>query len=511
MKTIIDGKYILRELIGSGGMANVYRAETVSEQKIVAVKILKEECVADKELKRRFEKEAKAMLRLHHENIVRAYDTGEYENAPYIVLEYVEGRTVKTHIEEQGHLTNQEATAICCQILDALEAAHAHGIIHRDIKPDNVILNERGVAKLTDFGIAREASASTMTFNGKNVIGSVHYISPEQAQGDPSTEASDIYSTGITLYEMLTGDVPFRGETVVATAIMQINDMPKPPQLLEPDIPDALNAIVMKAIEKDPEKRYKTAREMRNDLVRSLSDPSGSFISDNPAENLQENGNGKRKKLFLTAIMALIFIPIAALAAVYIGYRNKSTAVSDALNQAPVTETMEVSLSASAAATAEPAATPAEPEPSIAPDTIAGMRLDEALLLLSRAGAERIYVYSVYDAPEEQLGLIVSAEKAEEPGVTAAKLSIARGSLGKYKADISFTVDVPVNNASVKIVYKTASDAGIEYNAVLYETTAVKENNVTFSATVYSADEATRTVFLLINGEEIRSQDVKFS
>lgn len=509
MNEIINHKYILLELIGSGGMAHVYRAETVNGHKTVAVKLLKEEFLNDRELLRRFQKEGKACQRLQHDNIVRAYDVGEYGDIPYIVFEYVEGRTIEDMIKSSGKLSAQEATALCSQILDALQYAHEQGIIHRDIKPQNVIVNERGVAKLADFGIAREVSASTLTFDGKNVIGSVHYISPEQARGDAVSEASDIYSTGITLYEMLTGDVPFRGETAVATAIMQINDEPREPQELEPSIPFALNAIVLKAIEKEPSARYRHACDMRSDLIHSLSDPQGDFVREEKPELTAVIKPHKKPDGLVIAILLSVFIPIAFLLTVYAGYRNKNAETVEAVQgELPVAEetvSMPVTEAISVAVTPALETVPAPGED--VSGSVIGMRLDEALIMLNKNGVEPIYVRPVYDVPESSIGTVIDYELKND----SAALTLGRGAKGKYKADVSFTVDIPENRASIMLVYKTAGDSGVDYRYVLFEEESVKEENVTISATLYSSDEATRTVFLLMNGEEIRSQEVRFS
>lgn len=504
MSEIINHKYILLEQIGSGGMAHVYRAETVNGHKTVAVKLLKEEYLNDRELLRRFQKEGRATLRLDHENIVRAYDVGVYGNVPYIVFEYVKGKTIEEIIKEKGHLSVQEATVLCCQILEALQYAHNNGIIHRDIKPQNVIVNENGVAKLADFGIAREVSATTLTFDGKNVIGSVHYISPEQARGEEVSEASDIYSVGITLYEMLTGDVPFRGETAVATAIMQINDAPRPPQMLEPSVPDALNAIVLKAIEKDAPARYHHAKDMRRDLIRSLSDPQGDFVT---VEKKEKEGPERPgfDKLMLVIVLA-VFVPLLILLVIYIGYNR---------NNVPHTETEQISLSASAEPATQTAAaqivrtfsTEAPAAGEFTLESVTGMRLDEALLALNKNGVGNIYVRPDYDVPEASIGTITEYEQRQD----SVLLTVGRGAKGKYKADVSFTVNIPENQTSVMLVYKTSGDSGVDYRYVLYDAVSVKEENVTISATLYSSDEATRTVFLLLNGEEIRSQEAKFS
>ena len=508
MSEIINHKYILHESIGSGGMAHVYRAETVNGHKTVAVKLLKEEYLNDRELLRRFQKEGKASLRLHHDNIVRAYDVGEYGKVPYIVFEYVEGQTIEDTIKQKGKLSVQEATALGCQILEALQYAHEHGIIHRDIKPQNVIVNEDGIAKLADFGIAREVSASTLTFDGKNVIGSVHYISPEQARGDAVSEASDIYSVGITLYEMLTGDVPFRGETAVATAIMQINDDPVPPQDVDPSIPHAMNAIVLKSIEKEPSARYRHAKDMRRDLIRSLSDPQGDFVH---AEKQEDKAPVKhRKKIdgLMLAILLAVFVPIVFLLVIYIGYHRKPAATPEETDELllPPVETAEVAMTAIAPAIEDKTPQPIAEE-SFSLSDIIGKRLDEALLTLNKNGFDSIYVKPVYDVAEESLGKIMDCEQRQDLLI----LTLGRGARGKYKADISFTISIPENETSVMLVYKTSGDSGVDYRYVLYEKVSVKEENVTVSATLYSSDEATRTVFLLMNGEEIRSQEVKFS
>ena len=276
--TILNHRYRIVELIGSGGMAHVYRAVNLTTHRSVAVKVLRQEYSDNPEFLRRFEREARAVLHLSHDNIVRAYGVGQYAGLPYIIMEYVEGKTLKQIIQENGPMPAKAAIGIVCQILEALSAAHAAGMIHRDVKPQNVILTKDGRAKLSDFGIARDVEASTVTFAGDTVIGSVHYLSPEQATGMPVTAASDIYSVGVMLYELLTGCVPFTGENSVAIALKHINDVPPEPVQLNPKIQPALNGIIMRALQKDADKRYPTARAMRNDLLHVQYDPSGSFL-----------------------------------------------------------------------------------------------------------------------------------------------------------------------------------------------------------------------------------------
>ena len=274
---LVSGRYRIKSLIGSGGMANVYKSYDEESQRIVALKVLKDEHRGDMEFVRRFEREAQAVLMLSHENIVRSYDVGEDDGVSYIVLEYVEGKTLKEIIKEEGPLSPKTAVNYACQVLDALSHAHERGIIHRDVKPQNVIITPRGKAKLTDFGIARDAAATTRTFAGTNVIGSVHYISPEQARGDNATAGSDIYSCAIMLYEMLTGSVPFSGDNSVAVALKHLQEEIIPPIQVNSKIPRALSDVVVKAAAKNINMRYFTARQMKADLQRSLREPHGKF------------------------------------------------------------------------------------------------------------------------------------------------------------------------------------------------------------------------------------------
>lgn len=275
---VISGRYRVESLIGSGGMANVYKAHDIKLNRTVALKVLKEEHRGNMEFVRRFEREARAVLSLSHENIVRSYAVGEDGDMSYIVLEYVEGSTLKDLIKSDGAMSPKVAVNITCQVLDALSHAHQKGIIHRDVKPQNVIITPRGKAKLTDFGIARDVAATTRTFAGSNVVmGSVHYISPEQARGEDVTTASDIYSCAIMLYEMLTGQVPFGGDNSVAIALKHLQEDITPPSELNPKVPRALSDVVIKAASKDPSRRYPSARQMRNDLLRALREPHGKF------------------------------------------------------------------------------------------------------------------------------------------------------------------------------------------------------------------------------------------
>ena len=304
---VISGRYKIESLIGSGGMANVYKAYDNTLNRVVALKVLKEEHREDLEFVRRFEREARAVLSLSHENIVRSYDVGEDGDISYIVLEYVEGSTIKEMIKSDGPMTPKVAVNLTCQVLDALAHAHQKGIIHRDIKPQNVIVTPRGRAKLTDFGIARDVAATTRTFAGSNtVMGSVHYISPEQARGEDVTEASDIYSCAIMLYEMLTGQVPFGGDNSVAIALKHLQEDITPPAEINPKIPSALSDVVVKAAAKEPELRYSSAKQMKFDLQRALREPHGKFA--------RKNDSGENEKQRMThGIMNIVVMLVVVL------------------------------------------------------------------------------------------------------------------------------------------------------------------------------------------------------
>ncbi len=509
---IIDHKYKVLRQVGTGGMAHVYKAVHMSTRKTVAIKMLKDEYRNDRELLRRFEREARATLHLNHDNIVRAYGVGEHEGIPYIVLEYVEGPTLKEVIEENGHLSPSQAIGICCQILDALQTAHDCGIIHRDIKPQNVILNSRGKAKLADFGIAREVTASTVTFDGKNIIGSVHYISPEQAKGEMAAEESDIYSVGITLYEMLTGKVPFKGETTVSTALMHIGTAPTPPIELVPSLPPALNDIVLRAIAKSPQERYHSARAMRSDLIRSLSDPGGTFAREIRREEEEEAPKGKKPSVYLWLAVS-VFAPLLIILLAYLGFANNWCAGSEDLGT-QVQSSLLPSDSPIPSQQVFGDEGAANTEAVLRMPSVLGMRLDDALSKLKEAGVEEIFAGVRYGITGEDIGTVIEQSPSARTLLqedTVAKLTIGRESHGRYKADVSFTVNIPDNDACVRIVYRTSNDQNIEYSVILYEATLAKQDMFTISATLYSNDAATRTIYLLINGEEVRSQDVKFA
>ena len=295
---MLDNRYELVEFIGNGGMALVYRAIDHRTGHSVAVKILRPEFNQDAEFLGRFEREATTASRMSHHNIVNLLDVGQDGEYRYLVMEFVRGKTLKDVIQDRGALAPEVAGQIAIRILSALQHAHKNGIIHRDIKPQNILVHSDGHIKVADFGIARVAGSSTIS-RSDSVMGSVHYFSPEQARGEEVTFASDLYSVGVVLYEMLTGQPPFDGDTPVAIALQHINGKARPMHEINPAVPPAMERVVEKAMEKRPEKRYQSALEMAQDLQRALQDPQGDWLEKNtelPIPSLAQQ-TGRQKPL----------------------------------------------------------------------------------------------------------------------------------------------------------------------------------------------------------------------
>ncbi|HEX4734589.1 MAG TPA: protein kinase, partial [Thermoleophilaceae bacterium] len=257
IESVVDGRYRVLSRLGSGGMADVYCAEDLQLGRRVALKVLYRRFAEDQEFVERFRREASSAAGLQHQHVVSVYDRGEWDGTYWIAMEYLEGRSLKRVIQEEGPLAPERAIDLATQILRAARFAHRRGIIHRDLKPHNVIVDDEGRAKVTDFGIAR-AGASDMTQTG-SIMGTAQYLSPEQAQGHAVSAQSDIYSVGIILYEMLTGRVPFEGESAVTIALKQVSEHPVAPSQLNPAVTPALEAAVMRALAKDPAQRYPDA------------------------------------------------------------------------------------------------------------------------------------------------------------------------------------------------------------------------------------------------------------
>lgn len=281
---ILGNRYELIEKVGGGGMALVYKARCKLLNRFVAVKILRPDFTNDEEFIKRFKIEAQAAASLSHPNIVSIYDVGNEEDIHYIVMEYIDGATLKEYIEEKGALDWKEAVNISIQICLAIKHAHENNIVHRDIKPHNILFTKEGMIKVTDFGIARAVTSSTITMVG-GTIGSVHYFSPEQARGGFTDEKSDIYSLGIVLYELLTGTLPFNGDTPVSVAIKHIQEEPEEPINMNSQIPIGVNDIVKKAIQKDQNSRYQKASDLLDDLYKVLDKPSTQFFEETNIED----------------------------------------------------------------------------------------------------------------------------------------------------------------------------------------------------------------------------------
>ena len=272
---LLSERYEIIDRVGAGGMANVYKARDQRLNRFVAIKILKQEYSNDAKFVSKFRGEAQSVAGLSHPNIVNVYDVGEDDDLYYIVMELVEGITLKKFIEKKGRLDVNEAIGIGVQIAQGMQAAHDNHIIHRDIKPQNIIISKEGKVKVTDFGIAKAATSNTIT---SNAMGSVHYISPEQARGGYSDEKSDIYSLGVTMYEMLSGKVPFEGDSTVTVALAHIQEEADILDHLDPDIPRSLSKIVTKCMQKKPDMRYMTASALIADLKRALAEPDGDYV-----------------------------------------------------------------------------------------------------------------------------------------------------------------------------------------------------------------------------------------
>ena len=383
---ILANRYRLIEQIGMGGMAIVYRAVDLRTGHNVAVKVLRPEYNEDREFISRFQREAEAASKMTHHNIVNLMDVGMDGENRYLVMEYVQGKTLKAVIQERGKLSAPLACQIAIRILSALEHAHRNGIVHRDIKPQNILVHEDGHIKVADFGIARIADSATLT-HGDNVMGSVHYFSPEQARGEGATAASDIYSTGIVLYEMLTGRVPYDGDNPVAVAMQHLHAAPAPIQSISPDVPPSVVRVCMRAMEKNPAARYQTAREMAADLRVALEERGAEPVQmpeneldvrqPKPQVTTERTGNtGQRKKVNSKAsqrrrvrILADVLIALAVLTGLFFG------------GKAIVERTIS----------------------KVSVPDIMGMNIDEAVKVLKQAGLKETHKFMANDEAEKNV------------------------------------------------------------------------------------------------------------
>lgn len=351
----LDGRYEIREIIGVGGMAVVYKAYDNIDDRIVAIKILKDEYLTNEDFKRRFKNESKAIAVLSHPNIVRVYNVSFGDRLQYIVMEYVDGITLKEYIEQQGVINWKEAVHFMGQILAALQHAHDKGIVHQDIKPQNIMLLQDGTIKVTDFGIARFSRVDNDT-TSENAIGSVHYISPEQARGEMTDDKADIYSVGVVMYEMLTGKLPFQSDSAVSVALMQLQQEPKRPRDIIPTLPLGLEQITIRAMQKNPNDRYGSAAEMLMDINEFKRNPAVKFnytyfVDQEPTKFVRAGGAATRGQVNqhnekpetesksinkTTAIMlgaiAGVVVLILIIAGIFVGVGNQKVEVPNFLN-----------------------------------------------------------------------------------------------------------------------------------------------------------------------------------
>ncbi len=431
---IFDGRYRIQRIIGLGGMAVVFEAEDLLMHRTVAVKMLKEGVGDDATSVKRFINESKAVSMLSHPNIVSIYDVSVREDLKYIVMEHIRGITLKNYMSRKGKLPVREAVSFTEQILRALDHAHSKGIIHRDIKPQNIMLLKNGMIKVADFGIAKLPSAETVTVTDK-AIGTVYYISPEQASGKPIDPRSDLYSVGVMLYEMVTGTLPFSADSPVSVALMQIHNTPRPPRALCPELPLGLQQIILRAMEKDPDRRYQSAREMLRHIVALKNNPDTIFnLSGAQKEEEEEDPMPMRKRKEKATMLPIItgvltaFLLVGAVTGFYIMSRVIKAQKADAAQTIKVenfvgqvfNEEMQASMPAEYHVTVEyrydedsepDTVLEQDPKPGEQRNVIAGKQYCELTLTLSR-GAQSFALenYAILDArmvslEVERLGL----------------------------------------------------------------------------------------------------------
>jgi eukaryotic-like serine/threonine-protein kinase len=327
--TLVDGRYRILRKLGSGGMADVYMAEDQQLGRRVALKVLHRRFAEDEQFVERFRREASSAAGLSHPNVVAIFDRGEWDGTNYIAMELVEGRTLKEIVREKGPAPPEAAVDITLQILRAARYAHKHGVVHRDIKPHNVLIDHDGRVRVTDFGIAR-AGTSDITETG-SVMGTAQYLSPEQAQGRPVDARADLYAIGIVLYELLTGQVPFDADSPVTVALKQVSEMPVPPAELVPAIPPAIDAVVMRALEKDPDRRYQSADEFIAALDEARAAPQ--VIPPPPPVVVEEERDRNRWWLWLLIALALLAIAVG----LYLTLRPEQLTVPDVIDRESAT------------------------------------------------------------------------------------------------------------------------------------------------------------------------------
>lgn len=420
---VLAGRYQINGFIGEGGMSRVWRALDQNTGKYVAIKVLREEYSEDESFIRRFDREAQAASRMSHPNIVNLLDVGvEDDGTRYLVMEYVQGKTLKRFIQESGALRPEIAAQIIIRVLAALQHAHQNGVVHRDIKPQNILIDKEGTVKVADFGIARMANAQTVNQSDENVMGSVYYFSPEQARGAAVDARSDIYSVGVVFYEMLTGRVPFTGDTPVAIAMQHLQTPPTPPNEVNPSVSSALDFVVLHAMEKKPRRRYQTAEEMLRDVRLALEHPDTILAAREEAERREKaerererrHKNVRRRVRVMRAVLVSVFSLLLVGAIIGTGYFAVQRVMKD---KSSLVET----------------------------PAVIGWMKEDAITALIAAGLEPVVSYDEYPLVKEN----IVADQSAAPGTklergTFVTITVSRS---MYEMTVPTVTGVPLTEA----------------------------------------------------------------
>ena len=420
---VLAGRYQINGFIGEGGMSRVWRALDQNTGKYVAIKVLREEYSEDESFIRRFDREAQAASRMSHPNIVNLLDVGvEDDGTRYLVMEYVQGKTLKRFIQESGALRPEIASQIIIRVLAALQHAHQNGVVHRDIKPQNILIDKEGTVKVAAFGIARMANAQTVNQSDENVMGSVYYFSPEQARGAAVDARSDIYSVGVVFYEMLTGRVPFTGDTPVAIAMQHLQTPPTPPNEVNPSVSSALDFVVLHAMEKKPRRRYQTAEEMLRDVRLALEHPDTILAAREEAERREKaerererrHKNVRRRVRVMRAVLVSVFSLLLVGAIIGTGYFAVQRVMKD---KSSLVET----------------------------PAVIGWMKEDAITALIAAGLEPVVSYDEYPLVKEN----IVADQSAAPGTklergTFVTITVSRS---MYEMTVPTVTGVPLTEA----------------------------------------------------------------
>jgi len=455
-ETVVDNRYSVVRTLGGGGMAKVYLARDEILDRDVALKVLREQFAEDEEFVERFKREAQSVAALSHPNIVQVYDRGKAEGgASYIAMEYVPGGTLKERISRSGSLDPEAAVSLALQIAEALSAAHDRGIVHRDIKPQNVLLTAGGDAKVADFGIARAASAATIS-KSNVVLGSASYMSPEQAMGEPAKPKSDLYSLGVVLYEMLTGELPYSAENPVAVSIKHVGEPLRPPRELDPGVPEDLDALVTKLMAKDPQARHESAAELAEDLRRlrrghpqtAGDDPGTTQVATRASAPVAARGRDRRRMPWILAAILALLALIGGLA------------LSQGLRDSPPGETVQpagVEVPDVEGLTEEEAR-----------QRLAGFEVDARRQESSAADAGKVVEQSPATGKRVEKGsrvvIVVGSGPAtvKVPDVVGLGLSEAEVALGETNLAVGLQREIPSDTAPEGVVIEQGYQAGTE-------------------------------------------------